>query len=65
MALAADNGEDFIAMGDHILFRFRFEIETDERFGIGAADIEPPIGEFDAQAVELEHFAFRSVGFLE
>ena len=52
--LSADEGEDFVAAGFHFGLGFGLEIEADEGFGVGAADIEPPGGVFEAEAVEFQ-----------
>lgn len=51
--LSANEREELGLLGFHELGRRGFEIEAEERFGIGRADIEPPVGIVDFESVEL------------
>ena len=51
-----------VAFGGHLFRRSRFEVEPEERFGIGRTDIEPPVRIVDFEAIEFMLFPISIVG---
>ena len=50
-----DEFEKFIPFRFHRCFIFCFHDQTEKRFRVGRADIEPPVGVFHGNAVEFKH----------
>ena len=55
MGSAADAGEKLVAFANHHVAGSGLDVEADERLGVGAADVEPPVRVLHRDAVEFEH----------
>src|ERR1035437_9514273 len=53
----ADEGQELLRALIQLRLGFGFQVQPNQRLGVGTADVKPPVGKFHAESVEFELFA--------